>query len=227
MIALGDIHGNFRVINQYEFPKGTNIIQVGDFGLGFDKKDEQTMDYWNKSWEARGYHIYAIRGNHDDPKWWDGRHDGRWSNIHLVQDYAVLHLEGKNILCVGGAVSVDRIRRFEGRDYWKDEVFIMDVDKLASALEGTKIDIVVTHTAPQFCYPPTKGPLVSHFSERDVNLMSDLKYERALVDTMFHYMVQRDNKPGKWVYGHFHDDNVEYIEDVKFVLLGIGEITNL
>jgi len=233
MIAIGDLHGNFRIINQYGF-KEVNIVQVGDFGLGFEKNDEKVMDYWNKSWKARGMHVYTIRGNHDDPKWWDGRYDGRWSNIHLVKDYAVLHLEGKNILCVGGARSIDRADRIVAREgsfsenFWfPGEDFVYDEDQLIFALEGNKIDVVVTHSAPHFCIPLHKGSIVDHFVTRDKDLLLDIQLERELHTRMWEVMKSKGNKPDKWVYGHFHKNNVEYIEGTKFVLVGIGEITNL
>lgn len=227
MIVLGDLHNNFGLINQLGY-KNINIIQVGDFGLGFyPDKDEKTMDYWNTSWKARGIHVYAIRGNHDDPKYWDGRYDGRWSNLTLIPDYTVMQLEHMNYLFVGGAISVDRFMRKEGRDYWIDEEFVLDEDKLYQILEEYKnIDYVVTHTSPQFCFPPTKGSIVDEFSKHDSRLLMDLKVERSLVERMYNILSEK-SKPKKWFYGHFHMNKVEYIEDVEFRLLGIGEITNV
>lgn len=226
MLVVGDLHGNFGLINQLGY-KNVNIIQVGDFGLGFSHKDEKIIDYWNTSWKARGIHVYAIRGNHDDPKYWDGRCDGRWSNITLIPDYTVMQLEHKNWLFVGGAISVDRFMRKEGRDYWVDEEFVLDEDKLYQILEEYKdIDYVVTHTSPQFCFPLTKGSIVDEFSKHDSRLLMDLKVERFLVERMYNILSEK-SKPKKWFYGHFHMNKVEYIEDVEFRLLGIGEITNV
>lgn len=228
MVILGDIHGNFNLIGMV-VPRNNNVIQVGDFGLGFHAvhDDEKTIDYWNVSWKARGIHVYAIRGNHDNPAYWDGRYDGRWSNLTLVKDYTVMQLEHKNWLFVGGAISVDRFMRKTDRDYWPEEEFNLDEDKLNSILEEYKdIDYVVTHTAPQFCFPPTKGSIVNEFSKHDANLLTDLRIERSLVERMYNILSEK-SKPKKWFYGHFHMDKVEYIEDVEFRLLGIGEITNV
>lgn len=232
MYILGDIHGNFKLINDYKL-RNCNIIQVGDFGLGFttQQKDEDTMDYWNTSWKARGIHVYAIRGNHDRPEYWDGRYNGRWSNITLVPDYTVMNLEHKNWLFMGGAISIDRIARTEGRDYWKNEGFNYDEDKLNEVLkECDPIDYVVTHTAPEFCTPFIKGILMEWVKEEARigrnTLELECQAERQLMARAYNVICVH-SKPTKWFYGHFHMDVSEIIEGTEFKLLGIGNTTNV
>lgn len=233
MKALGDIHGNFRLINQYGVTG--NIIQVGDFGLGFSQKDLKTMDHYNESWRARKIHVYAIRGNHDDPQWWNGQFDSYWSNIHLVPDYTVLELEGKKILCVGGARSVDRADRVEKKEgkwpenvWFPGEEFNYDEDELTGVLAKHQVDIVVTHNAPNFCIPlGTTGESMEHYKTRDAHLILDVQLERELLARMHKIMKDWGNEPKVWIYGHHHRNHTEFIEGTKFILLGIGEITNI
>lgn len=228
MVILGDIHRDFKVLLEHK--KEGNIIQVGDFGLGFNRreKEESTMDYYNEILQARHIHVYAIRGNHDDPSYWDGRYEGKWSNITLVPDYTVMRLEHQNYLFMGGALSIDRIVRKEGRDYWKDEEFVYDEDKLIGVLKDSQpIDYVVTHTAPDMCEPIRINDLVRHYASLDpTDLIHELEIERAVMTRAYNVICEH-SKPKKWFYGHFHYNYTEVIEGVEFMLLGIGKTTNV
>jgi predicted phosphodiesterase len=227
-LGLGDIHGEFKLINQ--IASNCNILQVGDFGLLMYKDGptmEKTMDYWNISWKARKTHVYAIRGNHDNPAYWDGRYNGRWSNITLVPDYTILELEGKRILCVGGAVSVDRTIRKVDWDYFPEEIFVYDKEKLANLLEDPRpIDIVVTHSAPAFCLPIGKSGILEDYKKEDENLMTDINLERHNLALMW-MDICKHNKPKKWIYGHFHRAEREFIDETLFICLSIGSLTNV
>lgn len=225
MLALGDIHGRFRLINEYDLRR-TNIIQVGDFGVGFEDTKERTLDYWNKSWEARKLHVYALRGNHDDPKYWDGRYNRRWSNITLVPDYSILKIEDRNVLFLGGAVSVDRTDRRTNWDKWEGEEFNYDEDKLMKVMEGNVVDVVASHISPRFCFPHFIGSLVQDYYKKDPTLQLEVQLERELMERAYN-IICSFNKPKKWIYGHYHRNHVEFIEDVEFRLLGIGELTNV
>lgn len=234
MLILGDIHGNFKLINQYSL-SNCNVIQVGDFGLGFDKKDEKTMDYWNTSWNTRHTHVYAIRGNHDKPEYWDGRYNGRWSNITLVPDYTVLNIEGKNLLCIGGARSIDRSDRVSVEDgHYKENMWFegedlqYDEDKLMEKLrEYDKIDVVITHCSPNKVYPYSEGLTMANYALRDKYVLLESRLERSLLTRMYEVMIGIGKKPAAWIYGHYHNTHIEFIEGTKFVCLGVGEITNI
>jgi len=113
---LGDIHGNFNLINQYIKMydlKDAHIIQVGDFGVGFNtfEKEKRLLQMTHDVLVKNNVMVWAIRGNHDYKPYFDND-PFEFTNIKLVKDYTVLNLEGKNILCIGGAVSVDRMLRY-------------------------------------------------------------------------------------------------------------------
>jgi metallophosphoesterase superfamily enzyme len=98
MRFIGDIHGNFNglitKLTQRRI-RNENLIQVGDFGLGFrrEKDDLLFMDKLNESLIKKGNRLFVIRGNHDNPKFFDGAI--QMSNLQLLPDYSVLNLEGK------------------------------------------------------------------------------------------------------------------------------------
>ena len=154
ILYLGDIHGSFNIINQYVKLYGikdAHIIQVGDFGVGFQtiEKEKRMLEMFNPILVKNNVHVWAIRGNHDYKPHFDNDPFGL-SNIHLIPDYTVLELCGKEILCIGGAVSVDRHWRytknqrsgiFENQtlgveSWWPDEVFVLDRDKIGEIVVG-------------------------------------------------------------------------------------------
>ena len=232
MLVVGDLHGNWGYLKQLiDNTRETSIIQVGDFGLGFNslKWDIGAMDNLNERLSRKDKHLYVIRGNHDDPVFWkeESEFNVQWSNITLVGDWTVLCIEGSYVLFAGGAVSIDRKIRKEGRDHWHDSIFDYDEDKLNAALEKwDTIDLVITHTAPSFASPKEFGSLVYNYASIDPELIADLLLERQLLDRM-HSVIVHKTKPKTWVYGHFHSDVTEEINGIKFILLGIGSTTNI
>lgn len=232
LYSVGDIHGNFSNFEKtMGNSKNSDYILVGDVGLGFHSKEYYTE--WFRDWNERlrndGNVIYLIRGNHDDPSFWTEKKIN-FSNIILVQDYEVLRLKNKNILCVGGALSIDRKHRVEGVTYWKDEEFVYNEDLTNSFRD---IDIVITHTAPEFCFPrgyDTK--FLQSFYFYDTTLRTDLVVERIEMARMFQCLNRGDifGKPNKifaWYYGHYHISKTEYHHDIMFRLCNINEIVEI
>jgi predicted phosphodiesterase len=243
ILYLSDIHGNFGLIGQYVKLYGikdAHIIQVGDFGVGFARfeKEQRALEMIHHQLVKNNVHVWAIRGNHDYKPYFDNDPFG-FTNIHLVADYTVLNLADKNILCIGGAVSVDRMWRKTKKqkqgileDYtlgveswWEDEIFILDRDKLG---EMKDINIVVTHTAPHYCEPDNTfgfGPFVEGIIREtgDTGLRTDLLYERQQVTDAFN-IIKMNNDIEFAYYGHFHRASVMTMYGTKHRLLNVGEL---
>lgn len=242
LMYLGDIHGNFGLINQYISLyklKNAHIIQVGDYGLGFATfvKEKRMLELFHKALVKNNIFVWAIRGNHDFKPYFDNDPFG-FTNIKLVKDYTVLNLGEKNILCIGGAVSVDRMLRKNREQiyddkfginvcegWWRDEVFILDKDKLA---EFRNIDIVVTHTAPTYCPPDNTfglGNFVNGIIKDtgDVELRTDLMIERQMLTDVF-TILKLNNDIKNHYFGHFHRSDTITIYGTKHRLLGVGEL---
>lgn len=224
MHFLGDIHGDFYVIQNFCRKFGNqsetvNLIQVGDFGAGFESIEGfmSKMDYLNQILITHNVVVYAIRGNHDDPQYFDGQHNF-WTNLKFIKDYDILNIENKNILFMGGAISIDRLDRVENKSWWRDEIFVLREDLLNKM---TDIDIVVTHTAPPFAAPNKINDLVLSYAMGDTNLIGDLAYERNLLNQAWEILI-KNNTIEKWYYGHFHFDKVEMLGGVEFNLLPIN-----
>jgi DNA repair exonuclease SbcCD nuclease subunit len=232
---LGDIHGNWDVIiNHFEGYNITNvnIIQVGDFGVGYLKKEVESEKLKNLSsfLKERNSFLYVIRGNHDDPSYFYASSIITYFNIIFLQDYSILQNSIHNILCIGGAVSIDRRVSKEqsiiiGRNlWWEDEKFDYNEVEIDNILEKLQIDIVVTHTAPKMFYPQHFNHTVTEYAKDDAMLIYDLVLERNLLQNLYEKFYDR-MMPQYWFYGHFHSSNNELVEEkVKAVLLDIDEL---
>lgn len=239
--VIGDTHGNHKlIIHRIKSGKLENetFFHVGDFGVGFRDytKDVHELRELNKFLKVKNCHLYVIRGNHDNPAFFDGNHN--YSNLHLMEDYSVVEVNGDNVLMVGGAVSVDRKLRKDdmqkyasvGRDvelYWYDEGFVLDEEKLKD-IKGVRY--VITHSSPKFVYPindqsngvDSHGPFVQRFAWEDYGLKDDLNKERNDITRMWE-LLQDYNFIDKWFYGHFHTSERELIDGTEFILLNINE----
>jgi len=243
IVYVGDIHGAWKtfksLIDRYKLgniEEITYLIQVGDFGIGFNKFDIQTLEDLNIFFKERNIICIAIRGNHDDYYFFQGNHI--YSNLKLVPDYTTMEIDGKKHLFVGGAVSIDRRYRiiedlemsYNGsfqKSWWENEVFVLDREKLKDI---TGVEIVVSHTAPEWCYPDNRkgfGELVDQFAYSDKELYADLKKEREDVTEMFNILQSNGNWIKEHVYGHYHSSQITMNGYCNHYLLNINEFREL
>lgn len=228
-ILLGDIHGTLNNILYFARTKrDLDIIQVGDFGMGFIKYDQDISNLLNinEFLEERNIHLYAIRGNHDNPMFFEGHHN--YSNVHLLKDYEQMELNGKNFFFIGGGISIDRLPRIaEAKSrisWWKDEKFVFDEVKLK---EAKGIDIVITHSCPKFAFPfGVDAPIVNSFAKHDPTLKAELIAEREQISEAYE-ILKNNNNIKLWAYGHFHNSHKMNYDSTEFLLLDICEFYEL
>jgi UDP-2,3-diacylglucosamine pyrophosphatase LpxH len=240
ILFLGDIHGDFYTLKRNINSKNISdcfIIQVGDFGIGYyPNRDEDTLRELDKFFRELNIVMLVVRGNHDDPYYFKGNH--MFDNLKLLPDYTQLEVDGHNILFVGGALSVDR-KVSLGRMqlyarmgvsetlYWFDEGFVLDEDKLKDI---TGVEIVVTHTCPEWCYPNNKrgfGKFVLDFAKNDDTLLEELNQERAMLSKMFNILEKNGNYIERHYYGHFHRSEISINGPTTHTLLAINEFEEL
>ncbi len=240
ILLIGDIHGNFNYLKYQITQKNITdctIIQVGDFGIGFTNRDNdiETLKNLNDFLMGQNITMLAIRGNHDNPDFFNGDYD--LSNLKLLPDYTTMNVDDYNFLFIGGAISVDRTDRIKEnntnmkygsrkRCYWEGE----DIEynpQITKNLKG--IDIVVTHTAPDWCWPNNKlgfGKFVEDWAKYDKNLIEDLRFERNQMTNIFLDLYE-NNQIKKHFYGHFHKSKLETHNGIDHHLLDINEIYHL
>lgn len=224
IILVGDVHGeweHFKHLTHARYQhENAYIIQVGDFGVGFrhESEEERSLFSFNKILGERNCHLFAIRGNHDDPsRFKESNHPCGYENITLLPDYSELDLLGKSILLVGGAVSVDRRFRVEGRSYWSDEEFTLKLEH-EFPYKDRQYDLVVTHTRPGVCGAFKGFDNIKYWCDQDYDLQNDLIEESQKLDYLYEH-----TKPKNWAYGHFHKSNTINYETTEFRCLDIHE----
>lgn len=219
MIFVGDIHGEFRnfiyTLKRCKITD-TNIIVAGDFGIGFYKENYYITEFnkMNKYLISKNVNIYVVRGNHDNPSYF--LENKNYDNIHLMKDYSIIEIENKRILALGGAFSIDRKYRKLNVDYWDDELFNYD----ENLLNKIECDIVVSHSAPDFCLPLKKviddNSTINEMCNKERNDLSK-SYQ----------ILSIKNKITHWYYGHFHENNYLKYNDTIFKGLGISAMDEL
>lgn len=245
IVVSGDIHGDivplvYKCCAQYGITD-TLIIVAGDCGFGFERLGYYENLYKrcrDKLAKANNW-LAFVRGNHDNPAYFDGqcfKHQ-RWIPL---EDYTIIKACGHTILCVGGAISIDRRRRTESKYYhlpnpddllmpnvyWPNEAPVYNEAMLDNINERCAVDVVITHTSPSFC------ELSSHFALEDwaVNdktLMDDVRAERKVMDDIYNYIYTKNHPLRYWYYGHFHESWHKEIDDVKFNMLDIMELREI
>ena len=168
--VCGEIHGEFETlvfnIVQKKIENAT-VIVAGDCGFGFNKLayyDELYKRKLHRKLKKQNVLLLMIRGNHDDPLFFD-KELIDYPYMKTLPDYTIVHTRKHNILCVGGAISIDRSFRISQMDYnrilgkqrlplyWKDELFRYDEDQLQIHVNLTKLSPVRL----EFSYKVTRG----------------------------------------------------------------------
>ena len=217
LLFLGDNHGSWENLF-FKIKKNNisnvNIISVGDLGIGFyPSRDMSTCDLLDKQFKQRNINFYGIRGNHDDPSYFKGENRVCLNNFELIEDYSVFEHGSKLIQFIGGAISIDRTGRAAGVSYWENEGVVFDKDACQ------KVDILVSHTAPSWCFPQQFNEIVYGWAREDAYLIEDLTDERAVMDEIFKLCAPRLH-----LYGHFHSSWSERVNGCMSRLLNIDEL---
>lgn len=203
IIFVGDIHGELKKLVWKLISKGIkncSVIVAGDFGVGFTKKGHMDLLYEKikKKLIDNDITIYTIRGNHDDPSYFDGKHN--YDRLIFLQDYVPIAIYNKTILPIGGAVSIDsedrikKNKRYEKfgsskRVWWEGE----DVVRKELSLLPKKVDYIVSHEAP-ISFEPI---IVRETENLDTwnKILSTRKYLDTICSVVnFNY----------WIFGHYH-----------------------
>lgn len=246
--VVADIHGLPHLIldniRKYDI-RNCVLIVAGDIGLGFHTYMSHYQQYFNinKELEERDVNVFLVRGNHDDKSYFDELRIN-FSNIKSIPDYTVITVGERNILCVGGGISIDRkyrksrykltIKNFKEQIpklteeelkevvlplYFENEQVVLNTELIDDITDwGINVDYVVTHSAPDFCFPRDKFNIQSWIKE-DNDLEFDIDSERGLLTALYLYLKDKKHILKHWVYGHFHTHINDIYEKIKFTAI--------
>lgn len=208
MIA-GDWHGDLAwavLTARSAAREGANtILHVGDFGLDWPGPKRARYEFkLNKHLIELGISLIVSGGNHDNwktiqklPVELDGLATFR-SNIRVLPRGGRTQINGLIVGGLGGAFSVDRCHRIEGKDWWRDEEPTQEeANKL---IADGEVDILITHDAP------AGVPLKSEFDlPPDLSMQADQtrRLVRRVVDAL---------APPHVFCGHWHQRKLHLLE---------------
>ena len=215
-LFCGDTHNDidFAVrASLYARQHAAEVIQLGDFGYLWPGHDQ--LKELSDMLVGDGVSLRFCDGNHDD-------HARLRKLIGPVRDHGVtiaknvIHQprgsvhedgDGTRFLFLGGAPSIDRALRVEGRSWWPEEEIADEEHERALSAAGP-IHVLVTHDAPDF--PPGFSPKGSP----DYRRAQELSMRR--VD-----MLIRKHRPSLHVHGHWHS-NYERLHEAGTRVVGLN-----
>jgi Icc-related predicted phosphoesterase len=204
IIVIGDLHNAFGRLNDLINKKKVSglemVICCGDFG------------YWpNKPWAEP---LTNIKPQGIPILWCDGNHEDHWAIKDRETDELVplvfykprgsTHVlpDGRRILFMGGADSIDKHRRTEGDTWFREEVITQSDFK---NLPDEKIDIFITHTCPAELHKT----MVMRYPEK---YMEPSNHALSKLWEMY--------KPKLWYFGHWHQYKFGELDGTQWFALG-------
>ena len=180
IFVTGDFHGDPKQVSSKNWPEGKKLtkddvlVQLGDFGIIWKNWNNQLAEihkqpapseemYWMEWLADKPWTTAVVLGNHENYDrldllpWiekWGGRvqvyHTPK-GDIFFLERGGIYEINGKKILAISGALSVDKHMRTTGISHWEQELhthdeteFILNnIDK-----NNRKFDFVFTHTCP-------------------------------------------------------------------------------
>lgn len=229
-VFIGDPHGLnnvLSILNRYtkNVPDNSVLFFCGDIGIGFNalKTDSRDLDKCNIIAEKRNFHIILIRGNHDNPDLFVKDSPLNKTHITVVEDYTVVRTYDKNILCIGGSISIDRTLRTKGKSYWENEGIKPIDDSLSANIQNIafNIDIICAHSSPTYIGPintsiDDQGDLVNNYAINDHKLKQDNWDDRRILNEVYEF-ISKHHKISHWIYGHFHDSYHVIKNETEFI----------
>lgn len=206
----GDIHGTEdigKVVRFFGDPnvasnltKQDYLILLGDTSICWDdgKEDSKVKQILR----ALPVTTLFVDGNHDNHQliaeypvleWNGGRvHEIETDILHLMRG-EIFTIEGKTFFVFGGAYSIDQYRRVEGISWWSEEM--PSAEEYRRGWTNLRehdyaVDVILTHTAPQFVVDALGMELMEGEEELQ-NYLQEVA-ENVTYDA--------------WYCGHFHED---------------------
>jgi len=211
----GDIHRDFSRIYKLKKDSDNMLIVLGDVGINYylNEEDKNCKEYLKKL----KLKLFCVRGNHEERpekistykevEMFGGKVfiEEEYPNLIFAKDGETYNIDGKKILVIGGAYSVDKqYRLLHGYKWFKDEQLTKEeMDTILEKVKGKHFDIVLTHTCP-YKYEP-----------REVFMQG---LDQSKVDkSMEHFLdeIEENISYDKWYCGHYHTE--KQVDKLEFM----------
>lgn len=199
IIIVGDVHADwYNLNNLIKNEKPDIILQVGDFGY-WPNFNQYSLKYIQNG----DTKIYFCPGNHED---WNAL--GKIKNIEIAPNIFYMKKgttltlpDGRTVLFIGGADSVDKNWRIKGKTWFPQEIiYPEDIENIKL---DTAPDIIISHTCPE------------EFKMTGLQIFDKLHDpSRPLLSRLL-----KKYKPKEWYFGHWHEFRQGDFEGCKWMAL--------
>lgn len=228
LFITGDKHGSLELkkISRRNFPlmkelsgDRSNIIAItGDAGFMWDNTNETR--WWDDWTEDLGVTVISCYGNHSNydairalptEEWNGGIVRKVRPHVMYLENGEIFNICEHTIFVQGGAASIDKIYRKEGKSWWSDEIpSFNELQYAANNLEkiNFKTDIIISHTAPNSM----------------INIIDKYYPKYDDVTNFLEKFILSQAIYNNWFCGHFHIDRTIPNRNFHFLYNDIIEL---
>lgn len=181
------------------------IFHVGDFGIWPGDWGDRYLVHLENKCAEKDVTIFVTPGNHED---WDRidameiAEDGlQWVSPHiaLIPRGHRWEMNGRTFVSLGGAPSIDYKLRYQGRDWWPNEMITMAMAEKVAA-DG-HAEIMLTHDSPSVS---SKEVMAIINDPNGPNFWGEAGIAYAKEGRMTLDVAVAGVQPRLLVHGHFH-----------------------
>lgn len=177
---------------------------------------KKPIEFWPPKLNLQGAKLYWCPGNHEN--WWYLQENYGRRSIHVAEcapdvyycpiGSIIVLPDGRSVMFMGGAESIDKDQRTVGFDWFPEEVLgYADVIDLPYQ----KVDIVISHTCPtEFDMVGRVVTAVDKFKDPSKEALS---------------VVLNYNRPDLWYFGHYHKYATGYVKGCRWYALSMPTLT--
>ena len=218
IFVTGDIHLDVDIKklsfknwpSSRELDKEDTLIICGDAGLTWNDSNE--VKYWCNWLEDRPYTVISARGNHENydllykiplTEWHGAKVRRVRPHVMYIENGEIFTINNQTFFCMGGATSVDKAYRKEGKSWWPQEIAsYQEMEYGINNLERYDFDIdyILAHCAP------------NHI----VDILYPYENQHDAMTSYLEHVCQRTHF-NKFFCGHYHIDRC--YDDQKFNIL--------
>ena len=199
--VTGDTHGDIDFkkllpLREKNLSYSDYLIICGDAGICWSNEE---LPYFKKLYNSIGCTIIYIDGNHENFEMLNNMPlvEYKGAIMHQIDAHIfhvlrgeIMTLDNKTFLCIGGAISIDKMYRIPYISYWpEEEITSHDIDNAISNLEKVdyKVDYVITHCV-------------------DSKVVTNIFSFRRDICTDQLSFIDKEVTYKHWYFGHYHFD---------------------